>query len=109
MTTKAEIIATIQAAADACGDNQMRIGLGAPGSVVENAIGEQKSTGSAWAPEPKSQALIIEGIAAWLDDAGVGSALKLKLNELIGAYNQLREDYNAGTVPTTAPEVDPLP
>lgn len=109
MTTKAEIIAKIQAAADACGNAQMQIGLGTPGSVVENAIGERKNTGTAWEPEPKSQALIIEGIAAWLDDAGVGSTLKSKLNELIGAYNQLREDYNAGTVPTTAPEVDPLP
>lgn len=111
MTTKAEIIAQIQAAADACGNAQMRIGLGAPGAVVKNAIGELKNTGSAWEPEPKSQALIIEGIAAWLDGAGVGDvgALKGKLNELIGAYNQLRLDYNAGTVPTTAPAVVPLP
>lgn len=108
MTTKSEIIAKIQEAADASGSPQMRIGLGAPGSVVENAIGEKKDTGTAWVPEPKSQALIVEGLAAWLDDAGVGSTLKSKLNELVGAYNQLRVDYNAGTVPTSAPEVDPL-
>jgi hypothetical protein len=52
--------------------------------------------------------VIVDGIAAWYDAQGI-PAMKAKLNELIGAYNQLRADYNSGTVPTTAPNVLPLP
>lgn len=33
---------------------------------------------------------------------------KAKINELIAAYNQLRNDYNNNTVPTSAPSVQPL-
>jgi hypothetical protein len=32
-----------------------------------------------------------------------------KVNELVAAYTQLRADYNASVVPTTAPDVLPLP
>jgi hypothetical protein len=109
MTTKAEIIAKIQTAFDASGKDQLRIGMGAPGAHVLNVNGESEETGQAWEPEPKTWPLIIAGLAEWLDDAGVSIAVKDKLNELVNAYDQLREDFNSSTVPTTAPEVDPLP
>jgi hypothetical protein len=104
MTTKADMIAAIQLVADATGNNQIRIGLGAPGNHLENVIGETKATAAAWEPEPKAQPVIIEGLASWWD-----AGPKVKINEIIAAYMQLKADYNSGTVPTTAADVDPLP
>lgn len=70
MATKDEIKAAIQAAADATGDGNLRISLGAPGSHVENSIGEMQPTGGAWVPEPKTWPVVIEGLANWLDGGG---------------------------------------
>jgi len=110
MSTKTEIIADIQAVADASGADAIRSSLGTPGSYVEIA-GSERKTGAGWEPEPKVWSVVVEGLANWLDNAGVGDvgAIKSKLNELIGEYDQLRDDYNNGVVPTTAQEVDPLP
>lgn len=108
MATKADMIAAIQAVADGSGSDTIRMALGEPGSYVKDPTGATRETGAAWAPEPKTWPVVIEGLADWFDAQGLG-AIKPKLNELIGAYNQLRSDYNAGIVPTAAPEVDPLP
>ena len=89
---------------DGAGVDQLRISLGTPGDHVRDVTGEPQPTGGAWEPEPKTWPLVVEGIADWAD-----ATLKAKLNELVGAYNQLRTDYNDGTVPTSAQEVDPLP
>ena len=67
MTTKSDIIAAIQAAADATGVNTIRIGLGTPGSRIADPIGEMKDTGAGWVPEPKVWPTVIAGIAAWID------------------------------------------
>ena len=111
MTTKADIIAAIQAAVDGTGNNNLKISLGAPGDHVKNSIGETKPTGAAWQPEPKTWPAIVEGLADWADTQGLGQvgAIKTKLNELIGGYMQLKQDYDNGIVPTTAPDVTPLP
>jgi len=108
MTTKTDIIDAIKAAADATGDNNIRISLGATGNHLKNTIGETKPTGAAWNPEPKTWPVICEGLANWADSLGI-SGVKDKLNDLIGQYNQLLEDYNNSTVPSSASEVDPLP
>lgn len=73
MATKDEIIAAIQAEADATGDGNMRISMGAPGSHVENSIGQRKPTGAAWEPSPKTWEIVCSGFAAWADSIGVGS------------------------------------
>ena len=111
MTTKNDMITAIQASADASGDNNIRISMGAPGNHLKNTIGETEPTAQAWQPEPKTWPVVIEGLALWADTQGVGQVgtIKAKLNELIGAYNQLRTDYNAGVVPTSAPAVTPIP
>lgn len=110
MTTKADIIAAIQAAADAS-TNAIRIPLGTPGTVVPNVTGQLTPTGQAWVPEPKVFPALVEGIADYLDAQGLGqvAAMRAKVNELVGAYQQLKSDYNNGIVPTTAPDVEPLP
>lgn len=116
MTTKGDIILAIQAAADAYAAdpgypedarNAIAIALGTPGSTVVIA-GQYLHTGSAWTPEPRTFPTVIEGLADWLTAQGSIPAVVGKLNELVGAYNQLRADYNNGVVPTTALEVDPL-
>lgn len=105
MSTQEEIITAIQTAADAAEDSGIKIAFGTPGGRALNIIGQVKPTGQAWLSPPSTWSVIIQGIADWLD-AGV---TKSKMNELIGAYNQLREDYNNGIVPTSALEVTPLP
>ena len=74
MTTKTDIIAAIQGVADATGDGNLRIAIGAPGDHVENSIGETQPTGDAWEPEPKTWPVVVEGIAAWLDSKNVGGS-----------------------------------
>lgn len=68
MSIKADIIAAIQAVADATGNANLRISLGAPGDHVENVIGETQPTGAAWSPEPRTWPVIIEGLAGWLGE-----------------------------------------
>lgn len=111
MATKDDIIAAIQAAADGSGSGNIRISLGAPGNHVKNSIGETKETAQAWEPEPKTWSVVAEGLADWADSLGLSgiAAIKAKVNELCNSYNQLLIDYDAGTVPTSAPPVPPLP
>lgn len=71
MTTKADIIAAIQAVADATGDTNIQITFGTPGAYIKNIIDEIQATGRAWVPEPKPWATVIEGLADWLDGGGV--------------------------------------
>jgi hypothetical protein len=119
MTTTTEIIAAIQAAADAAyagtdGTPDTRaaiaIALGTPGDTVRIA-GQPRPTGSGWTPDPKVFAVLVAGLAAWLDGAGIGDvgALKTTLNLLVTSHNQLIADHNSATVPTTALPVDPVP
>ena len=119
MTTTTEIIAAIQDAADTAyagtdGTPDTRaaiaIALGTPGATVRIA-GQPRPTGSGWTPDPKVFAVLVAGLAAWLDDAGVGEvgALKSTLNTLISQYNQLLADHNSATVPSTATTVTPIP
>lgn len=111
MATKDDIIAAIQTAADATGNGNLRISLGATGNHVENSIGETRPTGQAWEPEPKTWPVIAQGLADWADSLGLSdlAAIKAKVNELCSSHNQLIIDYDNGTVPTTAPPVTPLP
>ncbi len=111
MATKADIIAAIQAVADASGSNNIVISLGAPGAHVKNSIGQSKPTGAAWEPEPKTWPVIAEGLANWADGLGIAEIgdIKAKVNEIVGGYMQLKTDYDNGTVPTTAPDIVVLP
>lgn len=108
MSTFTDIRDAIMAIADVR-DIPGSVGLRTPGEKVEYR-GQELDTGSAWG-DAKSLQILVEGIATWMDGAGVGNigAIYSKLNELIGQYNQLREDYIAGGGTTTATEVTPLP
>lgn len=119
MSTTTEIIAAIQAAADALyfepdgtpnARAAVRVALGTPGDTVQIA-GRPNRTGSAWVPEPTVFSTLILGLADWLDDAGTGqiATMRSKINELIGQYNQLLADHNSATVPSTASAVALLP
>ncbi|MDD5542847.1 MAG: hypothetical protein PHX83_06700 [Acidobacteriia bacterium] len=116
MTTKADIIAAVQAAADAyyVADPEtgasVKLGIGSTGTVVTIA-GQKFDSGAAWGPEPAAIPCQIEGLADYLDTLGITetAAIKAKVNEIVAQYNQLRTDYNAGTVPTTATAVIPIP
>ena len=63
MASKESIIEKIQQVADADGDAQMKIGMGTPGSTVENVIKELQKTGQAWIATPSTLAIMMEGIA----------------------------------------------
>jgi len=115
--SKSAIIAAVQDAADAYyadpavdedARNAIKLAMGSTGTVlyVEN---QRLDSGAAWIDEPKPFPTLIEGIADWLAAQGDVSAIEGKLNELIGEFNQLIADYNAGTVPTTASTVTPIP
>jgi len=116
MTTKADIIAAVQAAADAyyvadpVTGASVKLGLGSTGTVVTIA-GQKFDSGAAWGPEPAAIPCQVEGLADYLDAAGLGNmtAFHDKINELVAAHGQLVADYNGGIVPTTALPVLPLP
>ena len=116
MTTKADLIAAVQAAADAYyvanpkTGAAVKLSIGSTGTVVTIA-GQKFNSGSAWANVPGVLDTEVEGLADWLDASGIGGVgtIKSKVNELVLAYVQLRSDYNAGTVPTTAPVVVVIP
>lgn len=82
------------------------IGLRTPGDPVEYKD-QELDVGTAWG-EDKSFEILTQGIANYLTSLGVAGT-KAKLNELIGAFNQLLDDHNTSTIPSSASEVDPLP
>lgn len=96
MSTKTEIIAAIQAVADASDDTNIQIALGTPGSYIKNIIGEIQATGSAWAPEPKTWATVIEGLADWLDGGGVAPG-RVKVSGSDTVADWLSSKLAAGT------------
>jgi len=100
MSTYSDLRDTIQALADTKND-EMKVALGSTGSEVTIG-GEKMDTGQGWNSQAAFR-LMIEGTSDWLDDVLID-----KLNELIGEYNQLREDYDNSTVPTSANAVTPL-
>lgn len=108
------LLEAVQAAADARYARSIEAGgpvmvaLGTPGTTVEIAT-QKLPSGRAWGDD-KTMQVLLTGIEAWLSTQGVGQigAAVDKLNELVTAYNQLRADYNASVVPTTAPAVLPL-
>lgn len=73
MSTKTEIIAAIKGVADATEAPAILMALGTEGDYVE-IVEQERPTGAAWVPEPKTWPVVIEGIAAWLDSKGVGGA-----------------------------------
>ena len=100
MATKDDIIALIQAVADATGVDAMRVSLGAPGNHVEIG-GSSRETGAGWSPEPKPFPIVIEGLAQFLDGQGVGSARfnhiqQLSSSGVIAASTDLAELTAAG-------------
>lgn len=118
MTTKTDIIDAVKAVADAIyanlsideADRQaIKIAVGSEGTVIVVG-GRRMQSGSSWAPEPKVFSVLVEGLADYLDNAGMGQipAIVAKINELIGEYNQLLSDHNSGIVPSAANPVVPL-
>jgi len=116
MTTKADIIAAQQAAADAyyiadpVTGASIKLGLGSTGTVVTIA-GQKFDSGAAWGPEPAAIPCQVEGLADYLDTLGISetAAIKGKVNDLCASLNQLIADFDSSTIPTTAPTVPPLP
>lgn len=85
----------------------LRVALGAPGETVK--IGEETlATGRVWREVDPD--VVVTTLAVLLEEAcaELDATLVAKLNELVGAYNQLLADYNDEEVPSAAPEVDPL-
>lgn len=119
MTTKSEIIAAVQAAADGYFADEtieetkrktIALSLGTPGQRITIA-GQTSDSNAALSPEPTVFATLIEGIADWLNAGGIGeiATIKAKLNELIQNYNQLLDDYDNTIVPSAAQIVTELP
>jgi len=75
MTTKADIIAAIQFIADATGNNNLRIALGAPGSHLRDSSGQMQPTGKAWIPTPRMWDTVAGGLAKWFDESGASVAV----------------------------------
>jgi hypothetical protein len=110
MTTfKESLQATADAAYLAHGEAAVgaKLALGTPGESIA-VEGTRVAAGSGWGAG-KTFEVIAAAADAWLVAQGSPSAIAAKLNELIAAYEQLRQDYNAAVVPTTAPPVAPLP
>jgi hypothetical protein len=86
------------------------VGLRTPSNDTVEYKDQELTVGTAWG-EDKSFEILTQGIADYLDTLGLGEVgtIKTKLNELIGEYNQLREDYLTEGLTTTAAEVDPVP
>jgi len=62
MTSRAAILAQIQALADQLGGDA-QVALGTPGSHVANSAGEVRPTGQAWDPATRTLSLIAQGHA----------------------------------------------
>jgi hypothetical protein len=118
-TTYDEFKTALQAAVDGLPSEweetaALRAAAGAPGDTVTLPGDEKRNTGAIWEEREGSVIILLgvllKAVGDTMDSAGIGQVAGIaeKLNELIGEYNQLREDYNSSTVPTTAKEVDPL-
>ena len=83
------------------------VGLRTPSDDPVKYKDQELEVGTAWGTD-KSFEILTQGIANYLDSAGVGG-VKDKLNELIGQFNQLLDDHNTSTIPSSANTVDPLP
>ncbi len=103
MTTLSKLIDAVRAVADAR-SNAAKASLGTPGDKVKVGVppGTLMDTGQAWG-EDKAFQILLEGVAEWLNATVVA-----KINELCTSHNQLIDDHNAGTVPTSAAKVDPI-
>jgi len=94
---KDELITRAQAIADATGDNQTRIGFGAPGNHLKNVINEIHPTGKAWdesvrlGPWP----LAMAAIGMYLDEMRVGPKVRVEVDN--DHLVQLPEDIIAVT------------
>lgn len=111
MSTKTEIIALVQAAADTLDTPPILASMGTPGAYTKFPnLEQQKPTGQVWENPASPWQAYSEGLAAWLDSQGITEIgdIKSKLNELIGEYNKLLSDYNNGVVPSSASSVTPL-
>ena len=99
----------IQTIADGVDDNGA-LGLKTPGDPIDLGQNVEIRPGESWGPT-KAFEIYLGGISQYLNSSGISevAAIKAKVNELVGAYNQLRTDYNDETVPTTAESVDPIP
>lgn len=60
---KQSIITAVQAAAEATGNKNIRLAIGAPGEHVDIGTGEMLETGQAWVSVPSVFDTLIEGIA----------------------------------------------
>jgi len=100
MSTYSDLRDTIQALADTKND-EMKVALGSTGSEV-TVGGEKMDTGQGWDSQAAFR-LMVEGTSDWLDDVLID-----KLNELIGEYNTLLDDYKKEGLSTTAQDVTPL-
>lgn len=109
MATWEDIRLLIQAIADSV-DDPGSYGLRTPGEDIEIQRGVEVTPGESWG-ETKAFEIYLKGLSQYLDESGVSgvSAIKSKLNELIASYSQFKSDYDASIVPTSAPDVDPLP
>ncbi len=101
MTTLSELIDAVRAVADTR-SNASKASLGTPGDKVK--LGAPPctlmDTGQAWG-EDKAFQILLEGIAGLLD-----ATIVFKVNELCASLNQLIDDHNSGSVPTSASKVD---
>ena len=83
----------------------LQAAAGAPGGTVELPGKEKRTTGSIWAVDGDGNPVVLLGVLVAMSGQELDATVIAKVNELIGAYNQLRTDYNAGTVPTSAAAV----
>lgn len=107
-TLKACLQATADAAYTTHGDAAIgaKLALGTPDETI-TVEGTRVDAGSGWG-DGKTFEVLVNGVELWLATQGSPAAITAKLNELIAAYAQLKADYNASVVPTTAPDVVPL-
>lgn len=101
--TKAGIQKNVQGLADATGNNDLSIALGAPGRHLPNAIGEIRPTGQAWLPEPKTWSLVVEGLARH-DGLGREAAAVTDVVLSTDRRIELSVPNTVVTLPAAAPE-----
>lgn len=105
MGIKEDIIAAIQAAADATEDPNTKLSMGSPGEHIDPGTGESLETGQAWANPKKVWPVVAEGLATILGNAS-------KIRRITENDTLLETDYlieHAGTLKTLtlpAPDAD---
>jgi hypothetical protein len=109
MATWEDIKTLVQSIADGI-DDPGAYGMRSPGPDIEIQRNIEVTPGGSWG-STKAFEIFLKGLSEYLDTQDISAVgdIKDKLNELISSYAQLKADYNAGTVPTTAPDVVPLP